>query len=48
VVEALRGRDPDRAADALAEHIRDAWSRIALEYPPEDLRGGMRGGSERA
>lgn len=36
VVEALRGRDPQRAEAALVEHIRDAWSRIAREYPEEE------------
>ena len=33
VVEALRGRDPARAEAAVEDHIRDAWSRIAREYP---------------
>lgn len=38
IVRALQGNDPARAEAALAEHIRDAWSRIARNYPPEEPR----------
>jgi DNA-binding GntR family transcriptional regulator len=43
VVEALRSRDPERAAGALQEHIRDAWSRIALDYPEPEQHAHTQG-----
>jgi len=46
VVEALRSRDPARATEALQEHIRDAWSRIARDYPEPGQNDHTQGRTE--
>lgn len=38
IVNAIESQDPARAEAALAEHIRDAWSRIARDYPTPEPR----------